>query len=159
MVILTDSIANNGNTMVNITWWAENLPRMWNASQVELNNTQNAYCDTSWLTWFICCLMTILKQTTLTADRVAIKRQYSDIKKTEKPSVLWRCWLGGRKGILSVKTEWWGNGVVICLEQGANNPADATATPPSHSSKIQNVYLSGASLTRLSWKRPLNGCR
>ena len=24
-----------------------------------------------------------------------------------KPSVLWRCWLGGRKGIRPVKTEWW----------------------------------------------------
>jgi len=24
------------------------------------------------------------------------------------PSVLWRCWLGGRKGIRPVKTEWWG---------------------------------------------------
>ena len=23
------------------------------------------------------------------------------------PSVLWRCWLGGRKGIWPVKTEWW----------------------------------------------------
>jgi len=36
------------------------------------------------------------------------------------PSVLWRCWLGGRKGIRPVKTEWWGTGVVICLEQGAD---------------------------------------
>ena len=36
------------------------------------------------------------------------------------PSVLWRCWLGGRKGIQPVKTEWWGAGVVICLEQGAD---------------------------------------
>jgi len=27
--------------------------------------------------------------------------------------------LGGRKGIRPVKTEWWGAGVVICLEQGA----------------------------------------
>jgi len=27
------------------------------------------------------------------------------------------CWLGGRKGIRPVKkTEWWGAGVVICLE-------------------------------------------
>jgi len=34
--------------------------------------------------------------------------------------VLRRCWLGGRKGIRSVKTEWWGAGVVICLEQGAD---------------------------------------
>ena len=34
--------------------------------------------------------------------------------------VLWCCWLGGRKGIRSVKTEWWGAGMVICLEQGAD---------------------------------------
>jgi len=31
------------------------------------------------------------------------------------PSVLWRCWLGGRKGIWPVKTEWWGAGMVVCL--------------------------------------------
>ena len=36
------------------------------------------------------------------------------------PSVLWRCWLGGRKGIRLVETEWWGAGVVICLERGAD---------------------------------------
>jgi len=36
------------------------------------------------------------------------------------PSVLWRCWLGGRKGIRPVKIERWGAGVVICLEQGAD---------------------------------------
>jgi len=28
--------------------------------------------------------------------------------------------LGGRKGIRPVKTEWWGAGVVICLELGAD---------------------------------------
>jgi len=36
------------------------------------------------------------------------------------PSQLWRCWLGGRKGIQTVKTEWWGAGGVICLERGAD---------------------------------------
>ena len=36
------------------------------------------------------------------------------------PSVLWRCWLGGRKGTWPVKTEWWGAGMVICLEWGAD---------------------------------------
>ena len=36
------------------------------------------------------------------------------------PSVLWRCWLGSRKVIRPVKTEWWGDGVVVCLEQGAD---------------------------------------
>ena len=37
------------------------------------------------------------------------------------PSVLWRCWLGGRKGIRPVKKlEWWGAGMVICLERDAD---------------------------------------
>ena len=36
------------------------------------------------------------------------------------PSVLWHCWLGGRKGIWRVKSEWWGSDVVICLERGAD---------------------------------------
>ena len=36
------------------------------------------------------------------------------------PSVLWRCWLGGTKGIRLVKTEWWGAGMVVCLEWGAD---------------------------------------
>ena len=36
------------------------------------------------------------------------------------PSVLRRCWLGGRKGTRPVKTEWWGAGVVICMERGAD---------------------------------------
>jgi len=35
-------------------------------------------------------------------------------------SVLWCCWLGGRKGTRTVKKRaWWGAGMVICLEQGA----------------------------------------
>ena len=34
--------------------------------------------------------------------------------------VLWRCWLGGRKGIRPVKTERLGAGVAICLERGAD---------------------------------------
>ena len=36
------------------------------------------------------------------------------------PSVLWRCWMGGRKGIRPVKTEWWGAGMVVCLERDAD---------------------------------------
>ena len=39
----------------------------------------------------------------------------------QKPSVLWRFWLGGRKGIRPLKkTEWWGAGMVIHLELGAD---------------------------------------
>jgi len=36
------------------------------------------------------------------------------------PSVLWHCWLGGRKGIRPVKIEWWGSGVGICLWRSAD---------------------------------------
>ena len=36
------------------------------------------------------------------------------------PSVLLCCWLGGRKGIRPVKTEWMGAGLVICLERDAD---------------------------------------
>ena len=30
------------------------------------------------------------------------------------------CWLGGRKGILPVKTDWWNAGMVMCLGRGAD---------------------------------------
>jgi len=36
------------------------------------------------------------------------------------PSVHWRCCMGGRKGIRPVKNEWWGTGMVICLEWDAD---------------------------------------
>ena len=33
--------------------------------------------------------------------------------------ILWHCWMGVRKSIRPVKIDWWGVGVVICLELGA----------------------------------------
>ena len=57
------------------------------------------------------------------------------------PSVLWRCRLGGRKGIWPAKkTEWWCAGVVICLKRGADlHMAQMTPLPLTVScfSKIQ----------------------
>jgi len=44
--------------------------------------------------------------------------------------------LGGRKGIRSVKTEWWGAGMVICLEQGAD----------LHMAQLQCILLKFAQL-------------
>ena len=70
--------------------------------------------------------------------------------------------LGVRKSIWPVKIEWWGVGVVICLEWGADclhmvqlmllqspNPSSLA------SFKSRVFYLSGTSLLRLTWKR---GC-
>ena len=48
--------------------------------------------------------------------------------------------VGRRKGIRPVKTEWWGAGVVICLQRGADlHMAQLMPLPPtvSCSSKIQ----------------------
>jgi len=36
------------------------------------------------------------------------------------PSVIWRCWLSGRKGIRPVKNWGCGDSMVICLEQGSD---------------------------------------
>jgi len=63
------------------------------------------------------------------------------------------CWMGGRKGIRLVKTEWWDAGVVMCLGQGANLHIAQLMSLPltiSCSSKSRLVwpswfYLSGAS--------------
>jgi len=55
-------------------------------------------------------------------------------------SVLWCCWLGSRKGIRPIKTEWWGTGVVICLQRGANDlhMVHLMPLPPHHLLLQQN---------------------
>ena len=77
----------------------------------------------------------------------------------ELPSVHWRCWLGGRKGIWPVKTQWWGAGVVICLERGADlHMAQLMPLPLTVfcSSKIQIGFTFWYRLTRVvPDKRPL----
>jgi len=47
----------------------------------------------------------------ITLDNIIIIRVHS---------VLLHCWLGVRKSIRPVKIEWWGVGVVICLERGTD---------------------------------------
>jgi len=78
------------------------------------------------------------------------------------PSVLWCCWLGGRKGIRPVKTERWGAGVVICLSevQTCIWPSWCQCHSPSLCfSKIQIGFTSLYRLNRVvPDKGPLNGC-
>ena len=76
-----------------------------------------------------------------------------------KHSSLWHCCFGSRKSIwpIPVYTEWWGVGMVICLEWGANNlhvATNATAIPSSFASeKSRIVYPSGMQLPRMYWKK------
>ena len=77
------------------------------------------------------------------------------------PSVLWRCWLGGRKSIQPVKKYGVMRGWHGYLSGGrckwfAYGPADAIATPSSLASaksRMVLVYPSGNGLPRLSWKK------
>jgi len=81
--------------------------------------------------------------------------------KLQVPSVLWHCWLVGRKGVRPVKTEWWGTGMVICLERGADlHMAQLMPLPFTVScfSKIQ-IGFNFLVLAHLGspGQRPLNG--
>ena len=74
------------------------------------------------------------------------------------PSVLWHCWLGVRKSIRLVKNWVLGYWCVylsgVCCKWFSYGPADATATLSSLATvKSRMVYLSGAGLPRLSWKK------
>jgi len=75
------------------------------------------------------------------------------------PSVLWRRWLGGRKVIRPVKTEWWGAGVVICLERDADLHMAQLMPLPLTVSCFRLVL---PFWSRLTWvgpeKGPLNRC-
>jgi len=66
-------------------------------------------------------------------------------------------WVAGRTSSLQ-KTEWWGTGMVICLERGVNAFHMAQLMPllpPSSLAPVKSrmVYLSVAGLSRLSWKK------
>ena len=76
------------------------------------------------------------------------------------PWVLWHCWLGIRKSIQPVEIEWWGVGVVICLQQGADCLHMVQLMPllSQNASLFPHFnpdwfYLSSTGLSRLSWKR------
>ena len=78
------------------------------------------------------------------------------------PSVLWHCWLGGKKGIQPVKNWAVGAGMVICLEWGADlhmAQQMPLALTVSCFSKIQNgsTFLVPAHLGSQD-KGPLNKC-
>ena len=97
-----------------------------------------------------------------TSAQLARGQNTLTISQKNMPSVLWRCWLGGRKGIRPVKTEWWGAGVVIGLERGADlHMAQLMPLPLTVScfSKIQIgfTFLAPAHLGSTG-KGPLNRC-
>jgi len=72
-------------------------------------------------------------------------------------SVLWCCWLGGRKGIRPVKkTEWWGASVVISPEQGADLHMAQLMPLPVKSRLVLPFWYWPTRVVPA--KGPLNGC-
>ena len=79
--------------------------------------------------------------------------------------MLCHCWLGGRKGIRPVKTEWWGAGVVVCLEKGEQGV-------DLHMARLMSLPLTVSCFSKIQigftflapahpggpGKGPLNGC-
>ena len=79
------------------------------------------------------------------------------------PSVLWRCWLVGMKGMRPVKkTERWGAGVVICLEWGADLHMVQLMPLPLTVSCFSKIQIGLLFWYRLTWvvpdKGPLKVC-
>ena len=95
-------------------------------------------------------------------QRQSTEGKFHSVSVVLMPSALWRCWLGGRKGIQPVKNWVVGcccgylSGVMCRLAHGS---ADATGTHCLCFSKIQIGF---AFCYRLTWvvpdKGPLNGC-
>jgi len=78
------------------------------------------------------------------------------------PSVLWCCWLGSRKGIRPVKTEWRGAGMVICLERDADLHIAQLMPLPLTVCCFSKIQIGFTFLllahTRSPGKGPSNGC-
>ena len=82
------------------------------------------------------------------------------------PSVLWHWSLGVRKSIRPVKIEWWGVGVVICLERGADClhmvqlmplPSQTTSSLTWFKSRLVLLWFLHLLLQVVLEKRPLSG--
>ena len=78
------------------------------------------------------------------------------------PLVIWCCWTGGRKSIWPVKAGWWGVGIVICLQRGANDVHMVQQMPLTTNhlcfSKIQNALCFWYQLIQVILEKLLNEC-
>jgi len=127
-----------------------------------------------WVDWWEFCtreklaihIPTVMRKKYLFANnnhtcRIGTHDCYLQINTSHLLSVLWRCWLGGRKGIRPVKkTEWWGAGMAVCLEQGADLHMAQLMPLPLTVSCFSKIQIGFTFL--LTWvvlvKGPLHGC-
>jgi len=130
--------------------------------------TLSVYCNLPWVfidASFLCwkpwisgdkCYNLDLEQSEWSVTKNLTNAHHQVLLWWSTPSVLWCCWLGGRKVICKNWVVKYRRGYLFGArcKWFACNPADATATPSSLAPvKSRTVYLSGASLCRLSWKK------
>ena len=108
------------------------------------------------------------RYTTVTISRICTVCMRCGLMPCFLPSVLWHCWLGVRKSIQPVKTEWWGVGVdrvviwsevqIVCIRSSwwHCHPKTQSSLASFKSRLVLPVWYW---LTQfLLEKRPLNGC-
>jgi len=108
------------------------------------------------------------RYTTVTISRICTVCMRCGLMPWFLPSVLWHCWLGVRKSIQPVKTEWWGVGVdrvviwsevqIVCIRSSwwHCHPKTQSSLASFKSRLVLPVWYW---LTQfLLEKRPLNGC-
>jgi len=87
---------------------------------------------------------------------------YNSLHPAFELSVLWRCWLGGRKGIRPVKNWVVGCWHGVCLERGADLHMSQLMPLPLTVSCSSKIQIGLPFWYRLTWvvpeKEPLNGC-
>jgi len=106
----------------------------------------------------LCC---IIRYVSLMGDINLSKAWFLLYVCTFMTSMLWHCWLGGRKGIRSVKNwvvgYWCGYLSDMRCKWFAYGPADATATPSCLASlKSRMVHLLVPAYPGCAGKKPLN---
>ena len=109
------------------------------------------------------CLPSVALKPYCCTDKGARVATANCLSLTRLPSVLWHCWLGGRKGIRPVKKLSAGVlAVVICLERGAHLHMAQLMPLPLTVSCSSKIQIGLPFWYRLTWvvpdKGPLNGC-
>jgi len=115
--------------------WVDNCPALrWSVSLWHMLQTRRVEHLRQWSSHNVIGSVTHKYKPISQCDRLRVTQIHTCYIHVDVPSMLWCCWLGCRKGIRPVKTEWWGTGVVICLEWGANDlhMAQLMPLPPRH---------------------------
>ena len=118
-VILVYCIVTCTNHLLNVVWTVQTPFCSWNITQL-LQALWFGVCLNCQMSSGVCVPAWTSRNVVLCSSWISDDLIFLTDVGFSMPSVLWCCWLGGRKGTRPVKTERWCAVVVICLERGAD---------------------------------------